>query len=263
MADKYRYAHASCGDLHLGIENLLGLGNHLPLFLGRAILQEFVDVRNDVECNLLGELLRLGLITNENRARLFEQFVHPRFAGTGNRLIGRHDHALDLRSVVERLQRNHHLRGRAVRVGDDITRLVTINRVWVHLRNNQGNIRIHAIERAVVDHGAASSSKFRREDLGCVRADGEQGNIPTRGIEMFDILDFERFASFAIFDDFTCRTRRCNGRDLVCRKLAFRQNIQHFTPDIARGARNYNSITHFDFLVFELAIGTRKKAGSL
>jgi hypothetical protein len=58
MADEDRHAHAGGGDLDLRVEDLLGLGDHLPLFLGRAVLHEDVDMRDHVEGDLLGELLR-------------------------------------------------------------------------------------------------------------------------------------------------------------------------------------------------------------
>jgi hypothetical protein len=58
MADEDRHADAGCGDLDLGIEDLLGLGHHLPLFLGRSVLKENVDMRDHVEGDLLGEFLR-------------------------------------------------------------------------------------------------------------------------------------------------------------------------------------------------------------
>jgi hypothetical protein len=37
MADEHRHAHAGRGELDLGIENLLGLDQHLPLFLGVTV----------------------------------------------------------------------------------------------------------------------------------------------------------------------------------------------------------------------------------
>jgi hypothetical protein len=56
---------------------------------------------------------------DEDALGLVEQLVHAFLAGAGDRLIGRDDDALDL-GVVQRLQRHHQLRGRAVRVGDDV-----------------------------------------------------------------------------------------------------------------------------------------------
>jgi hypothetical protein len=57
MADEHRHAHAGRGQLDLGIEDLLGLHHHLPLFLGVAVLHEHVDLRDDVEGDALGEFL--------------------------------------------------------------------------------------------------------------------------------------------------------------------------------------------------------------
>ena len=75
---------------------------------------------NDVERDALGELLRLDRVGDEHRARLREQFVHRLLAGARHRLIGRDDDALDLRRVVQRLQRHDELRGRAIGIGDDV-----------------------------------------------------------------------------------------------------------------------------------------------
>ena len=47
------------------VEDLLGLGDHLPFFLGRAIVQENVDMRDHVEGDLLGELLRRHFLTGD------------------------------------------------------------------------------------------------------------------------------------------------------------------------------------------------------
>jgi hypothetical protein len=76
-------------------------------------------MRDDVEGDLLGELL--GLDGRRRRCPgLLEQLVHARLAGAGDRLIGRDDDALDLRPVMQRLQRDDQLRGRAVGIGDDV-----------------------------------------------------------------------------------------------------------------------------------------------
>src|SRR3546814_10068602 len=84
--------------------------------------EEHVDVRDDVEGDLLGELPVLLRIADEDRAGLLEQFVHAFLARARHRLIGRYDDALDAGRVVQRLQRDDHLGGRAVRVGDDALR---------------------------------------------------------------------------------------------------------------------------------------------
>src|SRR3546814_3643527 len=96
----------------LGVEDLLGFDDHLPFLLGRSIVEEAVDVRNDVEGDLLGEFLHVLFVADENLARLVPQLVHPRLAGARHRLIGRDDDALDPRRIMQRLQRDDHLRGR-------------------------------------------------------------------------------------------------------------------------------------------------------
>ena len=89
--------------------------------------------------NFAGSLL----IADEDVARLLEQFVHPGLARARDRLIGRDDDALDLRRIVQRLQRHHQLRGRAVRVGDDVLLAIAGDRLGVHLGHDQRHVRVH------------------------------------------------------------------------------------------------------------------------
>jgi hypothetical protein len=114
---------------------------------------------------------------DEDRAALLEQFVHARLARARNRLVGRDDHPLDLRRIVQRLQRHHHLRGRAVGIGDDVAGLVAVNRIGIHFGHDQRHVRVHPVERAVVDHDAtlrgglgahgSSSGRNRRRTARC------------------------------------------------------------------------------------------------
>src|SRR3546814_16740541 len=67
MADEDGNADAGRGDLDLRIEDLLGLDDHLPFLLGRSVVEEFVDLRDDVEGDLLGELLHVLLVADEDR----------------------------------------------------------------------------------------------------------------------------------------------------------------------------------------------------
>ena len=116
--------------------------------------------------------------------RLLEQLVHALLARAGNRLIGRDDDALDPGAVVQRLQRHHHLRGRAVGVGDDVLVLVAHDRVGVHLGHDQRHVRVQAVERRVVDHDAAGRRSAGRVDLRRLGPDGEQGDVPAGEIEV-------------------------------------------------------------------------------
>ena len=127
-------------------------------------------------------LVKLGLvrIADEDVARLLEQLVHARLAGAGHRLVGRDDDALDLRRVVERLQRHDQLRGRAIRVGDDVLLAIAGDRFGVHLGHDQRHVRVHPVERAIVDHRAAGLRGLGHIDLRDFRAGGEQARCPSR-----------------------------------------------------------------------------------
>ena len=140
MRDEHRHAHASGGEANLGIKNLLGLRHHLPFLLGEAVFHEDVDLGNEIEGDALGEFLRLHRIRHEDRAGLLEQFVHRLFARARHRLIGRDDDARDLGEIMQRLEGDHELRGRAIGVGDDVLLPEADNGVGVHLRHDQRHI---------------------------------------------------------------------------------------------------------------------------
>ena len=146
MAHEDRHPHTGGGQLDLGVEDLLGLGHHLPFFLGVARVHEHINVRNDVEGNLLGELHRRRRIGDEDALGLVPELVHGVLAGARDRLIGGHHHALDLCRVVQRLQSNHELGGGAVGVGDDVAPgfllHVGLKGGGIHLRHNERHFRV-------------------------------------------------------------------------------------------------------------------------
>ena len=70
------------------IKNFLGLGAHLPFFLGKAIIKEHIDMRDRVKGNLLGKDFRLHRIIYKNTFCLVKQLVHRWPPCTRHRLIG-------------------------------------------------------------------------------------------------------------------------------------------------------------------------------
>src|SRR5581483_4490921 len=76
VADKNRHANAGRAEPDLGIENLLGLDHHLPLFFGVPVFHEDVDVRNHVERNPLRKLLRFHFVERKYRLALREELIH-------------------------------------------------------------------------------------------------------------------------------------------------------------------------------------------
>ena len=61
---------------------------------------------------------------------------------------------------MQRLQRDDELRGRAVRVGDDVLLAEAGDRVGVHLRHDQRHVRIHAPGRRIIDDDRALAAIF-------------------------------------------------------------------------------------------------------
>ncbi len=51
------------------------------------------------------------MLVHVDLAGLVKQLVHGLLASAGDGLIGGHHHALDLRTLMQRLERQHHLDG--------------------------------------------------------------------------------------------------------------------------------------------------------
>ena len=175
---------------------------------------------------------------------MLEQLVHTFLARAGHGLIGGDDNARDLRGIMQGLQRHDHLRSRAVRVRDDVLLRIAVDRFGVHFGHDQRNVRVHAIERAVVDDDAASRSRLGRVDLGRFGTGGKQRDVPSGEVEMLDILHLEHFARVAIFNRGAGRARGCQNRNLVRREFPLGKNVQHFAAHISGGSDDDDTITH-------------------
>ena len=122
-------------------------------------------------CGITLKAMRLGnffardLVQREDRLGLREQLVHRLLAGARDRLIGRDHDARDLGLVVQRLERDHELRGRAVRIGDDALLAEARDRVGVDLGHDQRNVGVVAPARGVIDHDRAGGRDLRRPFL--------------------------------------------------------------------------------------------------
>ena len=85
MTNEHRHTDASRGDFDAAVDNLLSLGNHLPLFFGVAAIKELVDVRDHVEGDLFGELPCWLVISGVvDRLGLIPQLINAAFACTRN-----------------------------------------------------------------------------------------------------------------------------------------------------------------------------------
>ena len=72
VADEDGDPDAGRRHLDLRVEDLLGLDHHLPFLLRRAVVEEGIDMRDDVEGDLLGEDGRLIGVADEDVAALLE-----------------------------------------------------------------------------------------------------------------------------------------------------------------------------------------------
>ena len=247
MRDEHGHAHAGRGQLDRGVEDLLGLDRHLPLFLRGAVVHELVDVRDGVEGDFLGQVLGLHRLIDVDAAGLAEQLVHGILARPGNRLVGRGDHALDAGGFVQRLERHHQLDGRAVRVGDDVLPPVLLGPVQqgvgVDLGHHQRTVGVHAEVRGVVDDDGARRCRDRRI-LGRHRAPGgEQGDVDAGKVEMGEVFDLQDLV-FAEADFLADRAAGGDGVDAVHGELAFAQDREDFATDIAGRTDDCNGVGH-------------------
>ena len=199
---------------------------------------------NDVEGDLLGELLRLHRIADEDRAALLEQLVHAHLPGAGDGLVGGNHHPPDLGCIVQRLQGHHQLRRGAVGVRDDVLLQIAVDRIRVHFGHDQRHIGVHAVIGAVVDYHAAGSGGRGRIVLRSARSGREQGDVPSGEVEMLDVLALHHPAGVADLDLRASRARAGDRRHFVHRELALGQDREHLAPHIARRAYNNNPIAH-------------------
>jgi len=160
-------------------------------------------------------------------------------------LIGRYDHPLDPREIVQWLQRHDHLDCRAIGVGDDAALCVLRNRMRIDLRHDQRHIRFHAEVRGVVDHYGArlrrARCKFGR-NLGPRRGKDDIDAAEIVSIKAFDpegVILAER-------DLAADRPRRRQCDNVIGREFALGERGQEFTSDIAGCADHRYLETHIE-----------------
>ena len=99
-------------------------------------------------------------------------------AGSGDCLIGAHDDAAQRVRPVDRLKRNHHRGGGAVRLADDA--LVPVEVVPVDLGDDERDLRVHAEGARVVDDEATVVAGDRRVRAGGVARGREEDDLVVR-----------------------------------------------------------------------------------
>jgi hypothetical protein len=137
---------------------------------------------------------------------------------------------------MQGLEGHDQLGGRAVGVGDDVLPRRQLDGVGVHLRHDQGHVRVHAEGRGIVDDdGAGLADLFRPQTRG-VAAGAHQHQVDLREIEQFDVLAFQRPVAPGHLD--ALGLARGHGVHLVDGEFEFLEDVQHFPADIAGGAHD-------------------------
>ena len=143
MANKRWNPHTGRRDFDIFIENFHRLCFHLPLLFRVAAVHEDVDMRDNIESDLLCEIDRLEMIIGINAFGLKPKLIHIFLPAARDRLIGRHNNALDFGAVMQRLKRNNHLDGRAIWIGNDAFFEVH-DFIGIYLWHDERDIGVHA-----------------------------------------------------------------------------------------------------------------------
>ena len=160
------YWHPNCRRIHLYrciTHYFLSLPHHFHFFLGVAVILKNVDVRQDIESNLLRVNLTFNIFCIQQVGCLFGKLFNSLLTRPGDRLIGADVDALDTNSIIDRLQRHQHLDSGTVGVGDDAVFLIVGNFFRIDLGHHQRNLVVVAVLGGVVDHHTSGSRR-----LGCV-----------------------------------------------------------------------------------------------
>ena len=252
MAAVYRYTYGRRSNAHALVRHdLLGLIDHLHFFLCIKVVFENIDLRNQIERNLI--MLRkscprqdigFDLTAGHNVIYLLLKFCHCFFAAAGHCLIRRNDNALDLCNIIERLQCHDHDDGRAVRVGNDP--LMCSNRFRIDLWYDKRNFRVHAERARIIDDNRTSLHGSRSKCLaGC--AAGKECNLYI--LEGIIGCFLNRIILAHKLYDFACRTLGSQKLQIGKRKITLLDQVQEFLSYGTRGAKDcYIIFLHEKFI---------------
>src|SRR6185295_8572025 len=159
----------------------------------------------------------------QERAGTFDQLLAAGQSCAARGLIGADDDAPHAGSIVQWLERHHHLRGRAVRAGDDA--LMLMKGFWIHLRYDQRNLGVHPPVAAFVDDDGAALDRPGSKIAGhFVRraADRQVDPFERLGTQLFDLV-----LASAELDRFPGRSSGCEELDPLVGKLALLQELKN------------------------------------
>jgi hypothetical protein len=143
---------------------------------------------------------------------------------------------------VQRLERDHERRGRAIRIGDDAFLAEANDSIGIDLRHDQRNVGVVAPAGGIIDHDRAGRRDLRRPFLRHGRARRHQADIDVGEVVMLERFGLERRVAEA--DLAALAAARGERDDLVGGKRSLGEDAEHFAAHIARGSDHRDPVTH-------------------
>ena len=257
MASVYRNANGGSSDSHTVIaHDLLGLVDHLHLFLSVEIFLEYINLRNQVESNLIMFSQRctrqnIGNYRTSlvNSLYLLLQLSHSFLTATRYSLIGGYNYTLNLGYIIKRLQSHNHNNGRAVRVSNNT--LVVGNSLWVYLWYNQWYFWVHAESTGVINNYSTSLYSSRCKGLASSAA-SEESNIHTLEGVLSGLLNSVLLAHE--LNLLTSRTLGSQHLQLSKWEITLLNQIQEFLTYSTSSTQNSNIVFFHLYTSFQMLI---------
>ena len=155
--------------------DLARLVHHLHFLVGVTVVEEYIDVRQHVERDLVWVNLPAHFPALVDLADLALEFRNAHGARAGHRLIRGGENSLHSKRLVQWIQRHHRDDCRAVRISNDA--LVPGNIGGVDLRHHQRHRVIHPKRAGIIDDHRAGLNRSRGEFLGNSATRAEQSDV--------------------------------------------------------------------------------------
>ena len=226
------------GDAHAGAAHLQLRQVHyasalvLQLHLLRGVAAELLAayLRNDIIRYLIRKDLGVVALALGYRLDLAEELLRTCRARSGDRLIRGHDHALDGRDGVERVDGGAGYDGGAVGVRDYA--LVQLNVLGVYFGHHERHVGAKAERAGVINKNRARCLYILGKALRDVVFSSAEDDVET--LEVFSA----RLDDGVTVNDLARRVFAGKQAKLRDREAALCQNVHHFLTDGARCAEN-------------------------
>jgi len=211
---------------------------HFHLLFRVAGVEEGIDLRDDIEGDLVRENFLLDRFVAGDGVGLVAEFVDGAGSGAGYGLVGRGEDALHAKSSVERVQ-GHERDGRgAIRIRDDAAMAFHI--VAIDFRNDERHLGNHAERRGVVHHNGTAIHSGLGVVAGDSAAGAEKGDVDiAEGVEG-EGFDLERLP--AKLKRLARRARRGEEAEVGDGEVAALHHAEHFHSDGSGRADDCDSI---------------------